>query len=370
MSHATTEYSIQILSPAGVPKAIIDQPRQLSYRKEVNDPGLLTFALHPDHHAIQYLELDAQIEVWRWSDEIEPYVDFRGLFRQEDYEIAEDGTELLIAYCPGEMDYLERAIVAYPNETANRNEFVGVEAETIMKTLVVFNATSAGVTGDGRIRNVDGWGGFITTEADGGGGDVVDFSCFGQNLLGALKNLAFIGGGDFNLVKIAAQSWEFRWYEDHLGSDVSDSVIFSLERGNILRGGIKGNTLKEGTVIIVGGKEEGALRAFQANTGVNYDSFNNSRESFLNASNINTSLGLLFAGLSKLEEMRAYHTFNFDIRQTESSLYGVHFNVGDLVRGIYRDFNEVKQIWSANVLYVDAGGREPVEKIRMVLRDV
>lgn len=369
MTHATAEYSIQIKSPAGILRAVVDQPRRMAYTKEVNAPGLLTFAVRPDHESVQYLDRDAQIEVWRWGENLEPYCDFYAFFRQEDYLIMEDGTELLLAYCPGQMDLLERSIIAYPADTANRSAFSSEQAETIMKTLVTRNATASGTTGDGRIRNVDAWGAFVSVEADGSNGNVLDFNCFGENLLSSLQRLAFIGGGDFNLVKTAAQAWQFRWFTDHLGEDLSGEMIFSLERGNILRGSVKNNTLKEKTVAIVGGQGEGGSRAFQARTGTNYHNTTNSREFFSNGSQFSTSSGLQAYGDALLEQNRAYHDFDFEIRQTEGSRYGEHFNVGDLVTGVYREFTEVKQVYSVSISYEDDGTNSFVERVKAVLQE-
>lgn len=370
MSRASTEYAIYVKNPAGTIQAIIDQPRQFSYVKEVNAPGLLTFSINPEHHAVQYLETDAQIEVWRWTEDIAPYCDFFGFFRQEDYQIDANGVEYLFAYCPGQMDLLERAVIAYPAETADRSKFTADPAETIMKTLVTRNATASGTVADGRIRNVDTWGGFVSVQADGANGNVLDYNCFGQNLLTTLQNLAQIGGGDFNLVKTGAMAWEFRWYTGQLGSDVSSTVIFSLDRGNMLRGSIKNNTLKERTVAIVGGQGEGAARMFVTRTGTNYNATINSREYMINGSQYSTVAGLENFGDVSLQESRAFHDFQFEIRQIESTLYGIHFNVGDLVRGIHREFNETKQVWAVTISYDDsASGRGPVENIRAVLKN-
>src|SRR5690606_30648784 len=138
--------------------------------------------------------------------------------------------------------------------------------ETVMKALVTYNATSSGTTADGRIRNVATGGLTITVEADGGGGNTVDWYCAHDHLLETLQKLARIAGGDFDLIKTAATTWDFKFYDGQRGTDRSSSVIFSLDHGNMARPRYQIDRREERTVAIVGGGGEGDDRTFVTRT--------------------------------------------------------------------------------------------------------
>ena len=82
------QYRIVTKTAAGVKLADVTDYIELAYLKQVNAPGALQFRLNGSHAAINNLELNSQIEVYRRDpvQDIDWYVDFYGLFRgQEQY---------------------------------------------------------------------------------------------------------------------------------------------------------------------------------------------------------------------------------------------------------------------------------------------
>lgn len=221
-------------------------------------------------------------------------------------------------------------IVAWPAATANRSKFTSAKAETIMKTLVEYNAGASATTGNGRHRTGTITG--ISTAADAAGGNTLDWYCAHAILLETLQKLALVAGGDFDLVKTGAQAWEFEFYPGQLGTDRSGEVVFALDYDNMANPRFRTGRLGEKTVAIVGGQGEDSQRDITVRTGANYSS-SNDIEVFVDAREIDkgNTAGLQAKGDQELEALRALDQFDFDVLQTAVGAYGRHYFLGDLV---------------------------------------
>lgn len=356
----STQYQLRVYDRAGVIQYVITDFLALSYTKEVNAPGVLTFDLNASNRAISYFNLDWQVEVWRRNvDEgIAWYCDFYGFWRGEERIANSDGRSLYRALCVGQSGMLSRAVVAYPTNTTNRSYFSGVPAETIAKTLVQYNLTSSGTTADGRARNVTKTG--VTVPASGGTGTSMDLGCAWRNLLDVLRDVATVGGGDFDLVKTAAATWEFTWYASQLGTDRSGSVVFALEYGNITSPKLTRTYLNESTVGIVGGQGTDSERLVVVRQGTNYLADYNDTEAFIDARQLVSQLSLEQYGDAELWERRAFNDLSFDVLQVPQTLYGKHYFLGDLVTARYEDVTATKKVQKVTVA-MQADGSERVK---------
>lgn len=365
-------YALVIKTRAGVPQRILTGQeggfRWLSYQQETNGVGLLMFDLDAEHDAIDDLEQDGQIEVWRndVAQSVAWYADFYALFVDEERFAGDDGDSTFRALCPGQMDFLARAIVAWPANVANRSLFTAQIASTVMTNLVTYNAVAASATtANGRIRTTDLAN--ITCETDDVSGNTITFACAQQGLLEALQDVARIGARDFYLVRTGAQAWQFRT-DNYLGDDRSATVIFALNFGNMGNPQLKRNRLNEKTVMIVGGQGTEASRTFVTRTGDNYNATYNSKEAFYPATQYTTTAGLNAAGDVRLDEVRARDDLTWDVIQTPGSLYGVHYFLGDLVTGYYQGVTATKQIIAVTITF--APGNDRAETIAIETRTV
>ena len=342
-------YQLRIHNRAGVRKAIVVDFLQLAYVREVNAPGMAEFVLRADHAAIPYMELDGIVEIWRSDLEqgVAWYLDFTGLFRYEERRANSDGRSTYTARCPGIMHLLSRPVVAYKSGAANRSTFTSAKAETIAKTLVTYNATTSGTTGDGRVRNAENLG--VTLEADAARGNSMDFACAWQNLLSSLQKVASIGGGDFDLEVSAPGQYEFTWYAGQLGTDRSASVVFSLSYGNMANPRLVRNWLGERTVAIVGGQGQDSTRTLVTRTGATYAAGYRASEVFVSAVQYTTTAGLNGVGDAKLYETETRDELTFDVLQVPQTLYGEHYFLGDLVTGVYEGVTATKKIRKVSI---------------------
>ena len=323
------DYYLNVYDTSGDRQFVVADFTSLSYLRKVNAPGILQVGLRGDHPLLASIGDKWQVQVWRKPAGGIFARDFSGLARQAQFSYGEKGQAALT--CPGLMSLLSWRIVAWYANTTDRSKFIGAKAETIMKTLVSYNAGASATTGNGRLRNGAITG--LTVEADGAGGNTLDWFCAYDNLLETLQKLAAIAGGDMDLVQTAVDAWQFRWFSGQLGTDRTATVIFALERGNMANPQYESLRTGEKTVAIVGGKGEDAARATAIRTGTNYAAGNNI-ETFINASECDTTAGLQAKGDAALREVQAQENFSFDVLQTPATLYGTHYTLGDLVTAV------------------------------------
>lgn len=353
-----TQYRLDILTAAGVKLAEVTDFLALSYQRRVNAPGLLSFTLPGDHPVLSDIEHNSQVIVYRRNPEMGLAAwtpDFYGLYRGQRRQHTDH--DLFVAACPGVLTMLAWRIIAWKAGVTNRSRFDDKPAETIMKTLVQYNAGASATTANGRIRDgvIEG----ITVAADGGFGNVISKGCAYENLLEALQEIAAIGGGDFDLVKTGAATWQFRWYTGQRGTDRTDSVLFALERGNMAAPEYTHDRVDERTVCIVAGQGEESDRAVEVRTGPDYAA-DNDIETFVEASDLTTTAGLQSRGDTELEESRARQQFEFGVLQTPGCFYGVHYTLGDLVKARYGPVSLTQKIVGISVS-VDKKGVEGID---------
>lgn len=355
----STQYQLRIYSRTGVLQHVITDMLQLSYVREVNAAGMLAVALPAASEAILDLQLDSQIEVWRANvaQGIDWYCDFYAFWRGETRQANDDGTAIYMMQCPGQLSLLSRPIVAYRAGTANRSQFALARAETIAKTLVGYNATSLGTTADGRVRNVTLAG--ISIEVDGARGNDIELSCTWRNLLDVLADITAIGGGDIDLVKTGAATWDFCWYPLTRGTDRRGAVVFALEWGNIASPRLVRSHLQERTVAIVAGQGQDADRTVVVRTGANYTAAYNDTETLVDARNLAATAALQGAGDAAMVDQRAHNELSFTVLQVPQTLYGKHYFLGDLVTARYETVVATKKIKRVTVA-VQADGSEDI----------
>ncbi len=365
------EYKLVIRDAAGVKQAEVTDALELAYSKRRRRPGLLTFLLDGNHKAIPSLVLDGQVEVWRRDliNNLPWYIDFYGFYRGQDWQTTK--TDVFTATCPGQLHLLSRRIIAYASGVASRTAFSATKAETIMKTLAQYNVTSSGdasagnTAGGFRARAASLSGFTITIEADGARGNAIDWNCAQENLLDTLEKIAIVGGGEYDLVKTGAATWNFQWFTGQRGTDRSATVQFSTSRGNMATPNYLYDRVDEKTAAIVGGSGTGTARAFVSRTGADYAA-GNDLEAFVdgrNAGIVTNSLNVL--GDAKLDLLRTRQAFSFAVLQTPACRYGVHYCVGgaigDLVKARYRTVSVIQQIVGVDVSFKK--GREVIKPL-------
>lgn len=344
------QYRLDFLNISGVKVAEVWDFLGLSYVKKVNTYGLCRFLLPGDHHSIATLGHRYIVEVWRRVPNagLDWYRDFQGLFL--DQRRFWSGASYFEGIAPGILWLLSTRHVAWKAGTANRSQFTSSPAETILKRLVDYNCAANATTANGRERAgvISG----LTVEATSSGGNTITWACAWKNVLAELTKIADIAGGDFDLVEQSAANWEFQWFAGQRGSDLSASLTFNLERGNMGNPSYRMNRIQEGTVAIVAGRGREDSRATRIVAGPDY-SASNDVEIFVDSSQSLTQAALQAVGNQKLSEAQAKGVLTFDVLQTPATMYGIHYCVdgvmGDLVTADYEEVEETHKVIQVSV---------------------
>jgi len=308
----------------------------LAYIKTVNAPGRLRFDAPAASQAAQLIQYRSIVEAWRrnLSVGLDWYRDFSAIYLDTERQYTD--TDTLSFVCAGSQWLLFSRIISWFAATANRSAFVGVPAETIMKTLVEYNAGPSALMVNGRQEangNITG----LTVQADAGGGTVRDWYCAYDRLLPSLQKLAPIAGGDFDLVQTGSATFQFRFYAGQLGTDRTATVVFDLLRGNMANPKYSFTRSSAVQRAIIGGQGNDATRLLSTVTGLDYAAGLTDIEMFVDARDIPLAAGvgaLDDRGLSKLSGVQSREKFQFDVIQTASAYYGLHYFLGDLVTAV------------------------------------
>ena len=352
-----TNYRIDVYDTTGTLQAILTDFTSMSYRKEVNGSGLLRIKLSAKNPITALLSDKWIFDVWRKPEGSDWVLELSALYRNASWRY--QNFEKIELVCSGVLSMLGWRIVAWYADTTNRSKFIGAKAETIAKTLVSYNATDLATIANGRLAEGAITG--LSVQTDAVTGNTIDWYCAYENLLTSLQDLALSGGGDFNLVKTGNAAWEFRWYNGQLGTDRTATVTFAMEHGNMANPEYDEDYQSEKTLVIVGGKGEKTERAIEVVTSSTYHVTTNHTELFLGATDVDTVEGLQTRGNQKLAGTKVRKEFEFDVLQLPSTQYGVHYNLGDLVRAVnpYNGSVYTQKITAINVDF-ESDGKESV----------
>lgn len=333
-------YRVDLFNPSGIKQAVLF-PTDISYSRKVNSVGNLQFKINGNDTALQYLQDEAQIEVWYKNDEnsIDWYCDFRGFF--ESITTTSTGTTSISTITAIEqIEMLSWRVNAFPANLTNYTSFTNVNAETIMKNVVSLNFSN-----DVNRYNF-GIDTRISIATNLNRGNVISRGNSYKNVLEELQYLAVTGNLDFALNKTGANSWQFEVYPNQLGTDRTSTVLFALNRGNINNVQYSRNRINFKNTAIVAGNGQNESRYVIVRTGDDYPTFK--REVFVDVSSTDV-LEVQKKGDAALYDNRVKETLSFDVVQIPSSLYRKHYFLGDLVTVYYNTTAIVQKIDSVQV---------------------
>lgn len=356
------DYKIQVWSTAGTTLQYeFTDFLYISATRIIQEVGMAQFAIIAEHPAMTYLVNNSLVEIWRRDPTfgVDWYRHWWGFAKNFDYSFDHDANGNIVQVtCVDRKELLRRRIVAWYAETANRSAFTSAKAETIANTLVKYNAGSLATVVNGRLR--DGAITGLSIEADGAGGNTINWNCAYANLLETLQGISLVGGGQWDVVRAVGDIGEWRWTSPQLGTDKSATLIFSLENANIMLPTFKRDIEPEKTVAIVGGQGEASGRTIVVRTGANYNATSHNVESFVDYRNSNVTAALNSAGDKFLAENKRIVALDFEIIQTENYTFSADYSVGDLVTGKYLGNTQVMQVYSVNTDF-EPGGFETMK---------
>jgi hypothetical protein len=315
----------------------------LGYVVRVNAPGMISFAIRGDHELLQDIEDKWYVQVDRKMPGLEWNRELVGLYRYGQWNWGERGP-IFSAQCPGYMHKLSWRHVLWPAGTEGRSYFTNDDVIDIASNLVFYNAGTVATVANGRYREgSQGW--LAPFQFDAGNLKKTTLACHGDNVLETIQILARVTGDDFEVTprledlgsgytKSRPETAVFKWHNGQLGTDLTSTLVFSMQRGNMANPIFRDNRIGEATVGFVGGPGEEDVREYEIVEGDDYAA-GNDIETFINATDIKPgdATGLEERGAQKLKELKATKEFEFTAIDTVTRI-GEDYVLGDLATAI------------------------------------
>ena len=353
---SASEYQIILYNKLGAQQFLIVDYYDLYYINRRNSVGICQFELDYSHPAVSSITDKCFVEIKRRNKDmnLDWYSDYYGMVRSIEKSKAQESTRVVVrAYSL--LHLLEWRIIAYTADTNEKSTFSSCPAERVMKDLVRLNATASATTTSGRIRSGCITGASISIQSGCVAGSTISWSGAWEQLLPNLQQLTTDGGGDFDLVKTASLTYDFRFYANQRGTDRSATVTFSELYGNMSDVSYTKDHSQEATIAIVGGRGQQASRLTLVASGPDY-SASNDIETFVNATGGSLQSYYQREGNRTVQEKRAKATLSFTPVQTDSCFYGRDYNWGDKVKAVFEDYTACMLVDAATVRVHKDGG--------------
>lgn len=368
-------YQIALYDTSGTRLAIIDDYRSLQYQKIVNGPGFFTLILNALDPKISLFENNSIIEVKRKIPGVTGwYTDFVGHVENDDETLFQNSNHQMIYVGSGLNGLLGRRIIAYRDGTSQSQK--NAASETVMKEYVRENIGDLATVANGRLAN-----GVLTNfsvETSGGNGITWAGEKSGKSLLETLQDIANFSEIDFSVeTDTDIGSYIFKIHVGQLGDDRTTfglnsttglnaagnpPHVFSPERGNVQTARRAMNRRREKNRVYVFGRGAGATRDIEYEENATEIDVNNlNLKEVMRGAASQTGSGLNALANEQLELLSAEERFEFIPLDTQSSLYGVHYFLGDLVtvrlRGVERD----KKLVSVSITISPSGENKTMQ---------
>ncbi len=331
------EFQVKLKGQDGALDAIITDYDSAYFQRKINNMGSHAIRLWAESSMVPLFTLDSQIEFW-WRDTeqgIDWVKEYEGLNRYFRYYTRDEGGIIFEVLGRGYIDLLNRRIINAAAGSAGAAK--SGAAETVLKAYVNEQAgPGAGA------RAISG----LSIEANGATGNNVHLKKHYKNLLAICKQIALVGGGDFDVVGTGEGTFEVRWYDGGMGTDRSATISFNLQEGNLEQPSLTTTRLEEINAVLVGGPGEGTARltTWRTDASLIDDSPWNRVEEFTDA-NENADLDDLYtAGDAVLAEKAPITKLEFSVLQQGSKLYRRDYFMGDLVTVNFLAFSDAMRI--------------------------
>jgi hypothetical protein len=329
--------------------AIFDSWNSIYYNKRVNDFGYHTISIDGQDSRKELFGDDCFIQVLRSHPElgIDWYEEYLAFHRSEQDQVTDRGDFIFSSFGRGMEDLLHRRAVLYPSGTGGTDK--AGPADDVMKNIVRENVGANALIANARIRDGVTLGFSVAPNLSQAPNWEGAFAF--RNVLEVLQDIVKAVQFDFSVVWLGGQSFEFRTHYPRIGSDRSGAgtapaTVFALDRANMLSPYATRSRTEEVNVVIVLGQGEETNREFvvREDTAARLISPWNTVEKTHDARNTDTVAGLQAVGDAQLKEQAATRHISFQVIESEATLYGRDFFLGDLILANFSGLTETKKI--------------------------
>lgn len=358
-------YEVRLYSWTGTLQAVFDSWRSLELKKRLNGISSHTLAIDANDIRVPLFIKDYFVEIRRVNHELGSWVvEYRGFHRTPRKQITQNGHEIFTSYGRSFEDLLRRRVLLYYAPYGK----TAIPADDAMKQFVLENAgTGAVVTGipaTSRFRNGVFTGFSVAPQVSAA--TVWSGDRTYKNLLDVIQEISVANSVDFAVLLGSSGygTYEFQTYYPY-GADRTvgglTPHIFSPEYGNITIPDYTVSATEEVTAVTILGTGLGAGRdTLNGESIAINDSPWNSSEATRDARNQDGDQ--LYSILSdELLKGAAQESLTCEALQVPSSLYGVHYNVGDFVTIQFGSVTSNKRILGVDILVNDTVNKIDVD---------
>lgn len=344
----------------------------------INGVTSCTIQLNGKHDAVNKLLTNSLIEVCRQIPNYPPeaipnirrregnwYVEWNGLFTDFTRTIYSNSNDVFTGYCYNLIDLIQRREVLWDStQAASESKKVSIPAQTAIYEFIEENLGASATQAAGRVMTgtISGLSIPILT----GSGPNWSGNRAWRNVLEIIQEIANFGTIDFDIVSNATGGYTFETYPTQLGLDRTtvgldpttgknaagnSPVIFSLDLENVSE--ITHSKLRnesKNVVVAIGQGQYGARATGIATDLTDIDGARiNQRELVRNANSQEDAVELDAMAEEWLKRMAYTEDFDFVPLITESTLYGVHYWVGDKTTARFEGLEKNKRLSSVTI---------------------
>lgn len=359
------EYRVELYSAANDKFAEITDYVALGYTRKRNGPGRLLLDMPSTHPQIAAMTNLRPVQVWRrdLAAGIQWYRDWFGVIR--DTEVNYDDFEQLRFTAIDRFAQLAWRYNLYFAGVANRTAFTGVPIQTIIYTLATYNFTGSATVANGRARL--GSLSWMSVPVTAGLGSTINRANAFVNVMSEIQDLCAYDNAEVRMEYLTPTTAQITYYAapNGAGTNRASTIVFSVERDNLLSYKQTQKYTSEKTVAIVAGKGTETRREIAVVTGANHVQGSNDVEVFINATN-KSGTELTTIATKTVTDLRARKVVDFTPKTGGPFLYGRDYFLSDIVTGRVRGVDTQRRIDGVNVEFKSNGE----ETIKLTLSEV
>lgn len=354
------DYLVRLHDTDGSLKEVFDKLRKMTINHKNNSISTMTLYLDGPDSRFAEFGLDNLLEVRRKVEGEDWYREYLGFHRTPQRQFTEGQAYIFTSYSRGLLDLVRRRSILYKATTAHTLK--GAAAETVIKEFVYENV---GADANDATRLVNGVTTGFTVDVNAALGPTWSGQRSYKNVLEVIQEIANDSHIYFDVIAddTDLDAFTFKTYYPVRGTDRRDTVIFSLDFGNMIIPSYTYSRTEEANVVAVLGPEQGtARRTLVVESLAVGDSIWNRIEATYDARQQQTLAALTSAGNEELEKLKAEEVFAFTILQTDSLKYGRDYFLGDLVTA---KFEEIERTMIINEVELDLDSETGEENIKV-----
>jgi len=335
MSTRFAEYTVEYFNRLGTSMGTIQYFHKLEYAKKENEIGYLYIDV-PNIYPINFFEIDGYFVVHRKIGALPDYVELNAMWYIRLVRTKYDkGISLVHIACRDAVDIVDRRIVAYDcaSDYSNKTD----QGDAMMKAIMRENFGSLATDSNRDISD------FLSIEDDDTNSacpEITKEFCR-RKVLPLLQDIVEeVKANDFyiafDVVYGATGIPQFKTYTGqrgvYKGITSESSFVFSIERGNLEYATIAYDHLEEYNYIYAGGRGKDDDRVIAVAYDEDWIALSpiNRREDWIDAGDKESYENVLSEATMRLQEAGPKVSVNGHIIQTIDSIYGYHYNFGDV----------------------------------------